>query len=271
MSDAMHIPLVTVITIAYNDAANLKKTIENVKQQNYPKLEYIVIDGGSTDGSQEVIQSNAEFIDQWVSEKDKGIFDAMNKGVLLAKGEYINFMNAGDWFLDRGIITKIFNEKENLEADLIYGDHEVHYPTFVKKKTALSLSQLWKHMVFSHQTLFTKKEILLRYPFDLRFKIAADFHFVYNCHRLGYKFKYTALNIAAYLAGGQSETKIITAYKENQAIVLAHNRRWTTQLFHKKLIAKQKILVLLRSLIAESFFLKLMKWKNHLTGANNSR
>jgi len=263
MPSSIHqLPWVSVITVNFNDAQNLKKTIANVKQQDYPHLEYIVIDGGSTDASKEIIIENEVDISKWVSEKDQGIFDAMNKGVSLAKGEYVLFMNAGDRFLSPKVISEVFSLKESTEADLVYGHHEVYYPKFIKKKKALPVNYLWKHMIFSHQALFTRKTLLQKHPFDLSYQIAADFHFIFNCYRSRKKFFNAPFFIAGYLAGGKSELQVIKAYRENKSIVFQHHPKLSIKLFHYWLIAKQYLLVLLRKLLPKKAYLTLMQWKN---------
>ena len=261
------LPLISIITINYNDGQHLNKTIESVLQQDYPNKEFIVVDGGSTDQSKAIIKTYEHAIDQWVSEKDKGVFDAMNKGLAMAKGDYINFMNAGDWFLTPDAISKVFENVESHQADLVYGNHEVHYPNFIKKKKALPLHFLWKHMTFSHQALFTKRELLIKHPFDLNFKIAADFNFIFNAYLNGYTFYYADVAVAGYLAGGQSEAKVIEAYLENKKIVFAHKPSLNIRLFHYALLAKQIPIVLLRKLLPKAWFLKLMQLKNWVTSS----
>jgi glycosyltransferase involved in cell wall biosynthesis len=93
-------PLITIITVVYNGEKHLEQTIKSVINQNYKNIEYIIIDGVSTDGTLDIIKKYEEYIDYWVSEPDEGIYDAMNKGIGLANGEFINFMNADDWFVD---------------------------------------------------------------------------------------------------------------------------------------------------------------------------
>lgn len=116
MSDTL--PLITVITVCYNAVAEIEKTIRSVVGQTYPHIEYIVVDGGSTDGTTDVVKKYADRIDRFVSEPDKGIFDAMNKGIALASGEYVNFMNAGDTFFEPESIMKVMKASER-KADFI--------------------------------------------------------------------------------------------------------------------------------------------------------
>lgn len=118
--DAEHQPLISVITVVFNGESCLEKTILNVIEQIYPNVEYIIIDGGSTDGTLDIIRRYENQIDYWISEKDKGIYDAMNKGIMTSTGKWINFMNAGDAFYGQAVLEKIFTS--NIDADLIYSD-----------------------------------------------------------------------------------------------------------------------------------------------------
>ena len=108
----------SIITINYNNRDGLRKTIESVVNQSCRDIEYIVIDGGSTDGSVEVIEEYAGKIDYWVSERDKGIYNAMNKGLAQAHGEYLNFMNSGDCFHDNDVLI---NLPQDADEDIIFG------------------------------------------------------------------------------------------------------------------------------------------------------
>ena len=108
----------SIITINYNNKEGLRKTIESVVGQSFRDFEYIIIDGGSTDGSIEVIKEYAGKVDYWVSEPDKGIYHAMNKGVLQAHGEYLNFMNSGDEFYNNGVLQEV---APSLDSDIVVG------------------------------------------------------------------------------------------------------------------------------------------------------
>ena len=118
-----HKPLVSIITVIFNGEKYLEQTIQSVINQTYDNVEYIIIDGGSTDGSVGAIKKYEEQIDYWISEEDDGIYDAMNKGMSLASGEWINFMNAGDVFYDEQVLNRIYmNPKLFQEIDFIYSD-----------------------------------------------------------------------------------------------------------------------------------------------------
>jgi glycosyltransferase involved in cell wall biosynthesis len=143
-------PLITIITIVYNGEKYLEETIQSVINQTYDNVEYIIIDGGSTDGTVDIIRKYEHAIDYWVSEKDHGIYDAMNKGIFLATGEWINFMNAGDLFYNQKVLDKIFTKPQMLQdIDLIYSD------TLLDGKTMLTCNI--KTDVIIHQSLIYKR------------------------------------------------------------------------------------------------------------------
>ena len=115
-------PLISIITVVYNDKIKLEETILSVIGQTYDNVEFIIIDGSSTDGTINIIKKYEDKIDYWVSEKDSGIFDAMNKGILASKGDYINFMNAGDFFTKNNLVSEVVNILDSEEIDFLYGD-----------------------------------------------------------------------------------------------------------------------------------------------------
>ena len=116
-------PKITIITIVFNNREGFIKTLNSVVSQTYKNKEYLVIDGGSTDGTLDVIKHNSNFIDYWVSEKDRGIYDAMNKGLAKANGEWVIFMNSGDVFSESDVLSKIFDSTIIENVDLIYSDY----------------------------------------------------------------------------------------------------------------------------------------------------
>src|SRR5215469_14735299 len=120
-------PKISIVTITYNNAAELPATIESVLGQTYPNIEYVVIDGASKDNSVDIIRSYADRIAYWHSEKDKSRYDAMNKGTAATTGEWVLFMNAGDAFYDRDAVKDMFQEAHD-DADLLYGDVLRRYP-----------------------------------------------------------------------------------------------------------------------------------------------
>lgn len=168
--------MISVITVNYNNLLGLKKTLDSINIQTSKDFEWIVIDGGSTDGSKELLEQNADIISYWVSEKDNGIYHAMNKGIKVAKGDYLQFLNSGDSLADKDIIMR-FCERNNTE-DVIYGnaiivngnDHEVkrfHAPEFVR------FSYFFGHAL-NHQATFFSKRCFKGYRYNEENRIASD-------------------------------------------------------------------------------------------------
>ncbi|MHC0447285.1 glycosyltransferase family 2 protein [Flavobacterium sp. 3-218] len=211
-------PLISVITVSYNVVNTIEQTILSVINQGFDNYEYIIIDGGSQDGTLEIIKKFEDKITIWVSEPDKGIYDAMNKGVLLAKGEWVNFMNAGDLFANN--ISKLLNEALIDDShDVIYGD------VFIKKNEILSLDkareiqQLNYSLNFCHQSSFVRREILIKHPFSLNYKISSDYNLFLNLFINGYNFYYIKSAISIFEYGGISSNASKKYIKERFLII----------------------------------------------------
>lgn len=168
---------ISIITINYNNREGLRRTIESVVNQICRDFEYIIIDGGSTDGSVDVIKQYADQIDYWVSEPDKGIYNAMNKGVAVAKGEYCLFMNSGDAFYTNDVIKLVY-KKTDFRSDIIAGDvvrcgelqrHPERISGIFMVKSALC-----------HQASFIRTETLRRLPYDESLKIVSDWKHMFQ-------------------------------------------------------------------------------------------
>ncbi len=169
----------SIITVNYNNRDGLRKTIESVINQTCRDFEYIVIDGGSTDGSVDVLKEYDKNIDYWVSEPDKGIYNAMNKGIAKATGDYLNFMNSGDCFFNECVLEKI--SKKGNPADIIVGrDYHFNETTQQGFVTILPprLSMLtFIHHTLPHQSTFFKRELFANSPYDETLKLVADVKF----------------------------------------------------------------------------------------------
>jgi hypothetical protein len=150
-SSLTSLPLITVITVVYNGAKYLEETIKSIINQTYPNIEYIIIDGGSTDGTLDVIKKYEDYIDYWVSEPDNGIYDAMNKGIILSNGEWLNFMNCGDSFSSVDILSNIFTSINLEDIDLIYSDIKIGndfvYICDIKKNKVIHQSLIYKKIL----------------------------------------------------------------------------------------------------------------------------
>lgn len=203
-------PTITVVTVVFNGEQFIEKTILSVINQTYSNVEYIIIDGGSTDGTLEIVHKYESAIDYWVSEKDLGIYYAMNKGIARATGQWINFMNAGDWFFTDDVIFSVFENKNYSKALIIYGNHEVRYHSGRRRiDKAGQVMNLWKGSQFCHQAVFVNTKYHRLNNFNANNKIIADFEFFYRAWKNNAKFQYIPLVICSFEAGGLSDTKRI--------------------------------------------------------------
>lgn len=178
-------PLVTVITVAFNSASTIEDTIVSVIEQSYSNIEYIIIDGGSSDATLDVIRKYDEHIAYWVSEKDSGIYDAMNKGVALAAGDYIGMLNSDDFYSDSSVVEKIVNGIKLSNADAVFSCLDIVDPTNLSRvlrkyrTSRLSSFMLRIGVMPPHPTFYCRKSVYVKaggYRTD--FRIAADFEMI---------------------------------------------------------------------------------------------
>lgn len=189
-------PKITVVTVSYNAVDTIEETMLSVLNQTYPYVEYIIIDGGSTDGTVAVIKKYADRLAYWVSEPDKGIYDAMNKGIVAATGDYINFMNSGDTFYGYDSISAVFS-KEHKE-DVIYGDTMNISDSCSYLERCLPLEQMSEILPFSHQSTFVKSNLLKAKLFNTEYRSAADYDLLHQLWKEAYIFKYVPSIIAIF-------------------------------------------------------------------------
>lgn len=172
-------PLVSIVTVVRNRVNDIEKTINAVLAQSYKNIEYIIIDGNSDDGTQNIIKKYEDKISFWISESDTGIYNAMNKGIDKATGKYIQFMNAGDYFLDNDILEKVFSE--NRSEDILYGDY---YLSVDKKQTRTYPDRLTMFYFYisslGHQASFIKKSLFDQYKYNENYKIVSDWEFFFR-------------------------------------------------------------------------------------------
>lgn len=168
-------PKVSVITVVRNDKEGLEKTIASISKQDYPNLEYIVIDGASTDGTVEMIKENEQFINIWVSESDNGLYDAMNKGKTKASGDYVHFLNAGDWFSEIDSLRKMLSPTP-VGGVLIFGNVLLSHGSRIWRvpRQTRRRPQLSKSYVPHHQTVLYPKVFYSLQDYDLSFSVSAD-------------------------------------------------------------------------------------------------
>ena len=214
---------VSIITVVYNNRNTIKDAVESVLNQTYKNIEYIIVDGASTDGTVEIIKSYGDSIDKFISEKDNGIYDAMNKGIKLASGDIIGILNSDDFYVGDNIIEKVVRTFKEQKVDSVYGDL-----VYVDSKDTNKIVRYWKSKPYkkglfkkgwhpAHPTFFVKKEIYDKYGiFDLDFKIAADYELML---RFLEKYQISSSYIPEVLVkmrvGGKSNQSIKNIIKAN--------------------------------------------------------
>ncbi len=197
-------PKISIITITYNSEKTVRETFESVKRQNYDNLEYIVVDGGSTDSTLAIAEEYKDIITKLVSEKDNGISDAMNKGINLATGDIIGIIHSDDALVDDAL--KVVAETAMADSDVIYGNaiilHEDGTPSHILEAKE-DISGLPYSFCLVHPAVFVTKKAYLAYGvFDETFKCAMDYELFLRFYRQGAKFQHINGNLAIYREGG---------------------------------------------------------------------
>lgn len=202
-------PLVSIITVVYNGEKYIEQTIKSVLDQSYQNIEYIVIDGASTDNTLTIIQRYASRITHLLSEPDQGLYYAMNKAIGLAKGEIIGILNAGDFYL-KNTVERIVEANKKAEANLFYGDwitateHEGHCSF---KREYSDINQMNYKQSIAHPTCFIKKIVYENIGlFNTKYKLASDYDFLLRCIKNGVRFQHIPKVITICRPGGLSNS-----------------------------------------------------------------
>ncbi len=201
-------PYISIITVCYNSEKTIERTIKSVISQNYRNLEYIIIDGASTDNTLSIIDKYKNKISKIISEPDKGIYDAMNKGIKISTGDYISFLNSDDYYLNNTLESLIKEIKSNPAYGIYHGN--VLYSK-EKRKTLYRPYPISKNyftyigMPVFHPTMFVHNSVFKQIGMlDINFKIVSDYKFTFSCFLSGIKFHYCPDLIVAFSAGGAS-------------------------------------------------------------------
>ena len=210
-------PKISVITVCFNASELIEKTILSVIGQNYPNIEYIIIDGGSTDGTQNIINKYVDLISYWISEPDKGIYDAMNKGIKAATGEWVNFMNAGDYFTTNHVLYDIFINKNYKGIDIIYGDSTIidNSGNYIVNRSSSNYEYLRYNPIFRHGASFVRTSVHKMFLFNLSKKYlgyALDSDCIHSMYLAGKRFYKVDYNVITYLEDGISNHTFKSMY-----------------------------------------------------------
>lgn len=261
VNEGPQFPLVTVVTVVFNGEQFLEETIKSVTNQTYPNIEYIIIDGGSTDGTLDIIRKYENGIDYWISEKDAGIYDAMNKGIEVATGEWINFMNAGDIFFSPETITRLFNGDKYDEA-VLYGNVQIRYPEFSRTEVAGKLNKLWTGMQFCHQSAFVRARQHKLTKFNTANRIAADLEYFYSVYKNGLKFKYIDQIISSVNTGGLSEGNRVKTIMASRDAICSSGGGGLIRLVYIFFCFEAKIRYLAKKMLPEEIVRKIIQMKS---------
>lgn len=216
----------SIITVNLNNRDGLQKTIDSVISQTFKDFEWIVIDGGSTDGSRELIEQYADHFAYWVSEPDKGIYNAMNKGIRVAKGDYLQFLNSGDWLWDTDVLKVLFSDEHlNVDADILYGKSLIHDTNGYQFEYGPHHDPFSPFALISapisHPSTFTQKDLFEKVGlFDEAYRIAGDLDFFFRAIILNHaKTHYIDRTITHFSGGGISMTNPQLAEEEKKIII----------------------------------------------------
>lgn len=226
---------ITIITITYNASATLRRTIESVVAQEYSKIEYIIVDGASTDGTVDIIKEYPNVVTRYVSEPDKGLYDAMNKGLQMATGEYVWFVNAGDEIASPTVIRDMF--KYEPYCDVYYGNTvmtDMEGNVIGDRRLTPPDNLTWKSfkmgMLVSHQSFVARRVLCGKY--DLKYRFSADFDWCIRVLRNSDFICNTDMTLSRFLDGGITKQNIVPGLKERFSIMCKYYGVLTTLLCH---------------------------------------
>ncbi|MDB5021683.1 MAG: glycosyl transferase [Pedobacter sp.] len=219
-------PKLSVITIVYNNVKDIERSLRSVINQTYRNIEYIVVDGASTDGTKEIIEKYTPSLSLFISEPDQGIYDAMNKGLALATGDYVLFMNSGDEIFSHDTVANVFASSSN-PADVYYGETEMfnnNWESLGKRRHQTPENFNWKSfkygMSISHQAIYIKRSLTT--PYDLKYRYSADIDWIIKAAKKASVIVNTHMYVAKYLVGGVSKQKHLASLKERFHIFTKH-------------------------------------------------
>ncbi len=240
-------PKFSVITVCYNAEATLEDTIQSVISQTYHHVEYIIVDGASKDRTMDIVNRYRDRIAVVVSEPDQGLYDAMNKGIRLATGDYLCFLNAGDSFHEDDTLQQMVHSIHTLQLpDVLYGetelvDHEGHFLRMRRLQAPEHLT--WKSfrqgMLVCHQAFFPRRDLVM--PYDLRYRFSADFDWCIKIMKKSKVLHNTHLTLIDYLAEGMTTRNHQASLKE-RFLIMARHYGWASTVAHHAWFALRLLL-----------------------------
>ena len=214
----------SIITVCFNAENTIERTIKSILEQTFTEFEWVVVDGKSTDTTNEIIKKYLQEFERkgvkvnYRSESDKGIYDAMNKGAQRATGEYLTYMNADDLYYKNDSIERVITILDNTSADIVYGDCWFIKPTEQYIEKAKAIETITYHLPFCPQAAFVKSELQRQLQFDTQFRISADYDFFLRAYLQGKQFQRVEQVVAYFTFGGASNENLVRTYKEDVAV-----------------------------------------------------
>lgn len=247
-------PKLSIITITFNAEKYLERTIQSIVNQTVQDFEYLIIDGASKDSTIDIIRHYEKHVSKWISEPDKGLYDAMNKGLQMATGEYVWFMNAGDEIFDNQAV-ETFISKIHQKGDVYYGDalfvNEDGSAVGLRSKVTphqLPKNLRWQHfrlgMVVCHQSFIARRNIAPAYLLNHRY--CADIDWEIKCLKVSQKVVYLDTPLARYLTGGYSVKNLKKSLKDRFEVLRTHFGFWATLLAHVQILFRGFLFALKR-------------------------
>lgn len=226
-SAADSLPLVSIITVVLNGEKHIAQTIQSVIDQTYDNIEYIIIDGGSSDGTLDIIKDFQDHIDYWISEPDNGISDAFNKGIALSTGDYLQLINADDW-LSVDQIEIALNAIKKSQCDYVFGDLQFHDENskclFLNKGNPDYKSRIFLEMPdINHPSILAKRQMYTEIGgFDFDYKVAMDYEWLLRAHTRGFTGEYVPSLLGHMRRAGISDSNFVGAHREVLRISLKY-------------------------------------------------
>jgi glycosyltransferase involved in cell wall biosynthesis len=270
-------PLLTIITVTLNNKNGLEKSLDSILKQKYNNIELIIVDGKSEDGTKEYIKTNKNLIENklkrflYIYEKDNGIYDAMNKGIKASTGDWIIFMNAGDNFFDDEVISKIFEDDSIFnEAEIIYGktnliaNEELEIISKPKR-----LQNINYGMIFTHQSVFVRTDLLKNNLFANNYKLCADYDFFLHMYQQKRKFKEIDLIISNFEETGVSSNNKLEVCYETKEISLKYASKKMQKIKIYIRFYTTIIKIFIKKFFPLSLIFKIRKLKNSIYSKMN--
>ena len=254
--------MISIVVVSLNTAKKFEKTIKSILNQSTNNFELIVVDGMSKDKTKYFLKKYNKFITKIISEKDKGIYDAMNKGIKNSSKKWIYFLNSGDIFCNKNILKKILNILKKKDSyDIVIGNSLVKKDTLIFKSPRKPISNNNLGSSFSHQATFVKSKLLKKKIFNLKYKFSADFEFFLNMYNKHKKFFYIDEIISLNLSDGVSDTFKVKVIQEFKEISLSFHNTTKKRLLYNFLIFYFYISNILKKILPYNLVLYLIKLK----------